>query len=215
VSDDIDIYDANLKHLGVMDRKEAHYAGQWHRTFHCWVYRGGETPGVLFQLRAPRMKNYPDMLDVSAAGHLDAGETVEEGVREVHEELGLTSGLEEMAYLGERVEVADQANGQHNREYQSVYLLRCEIPLAEFAPDPHEVWGLFWAPLREGLELFAGDRRNIEIDGIEYDADEQAYKASRRTVAPDDFLPRIQRYYLSSFIAVERALEGRKYIAIS
>src|SRR5690348_15694820 len=118
-----------------MERVQAHLAGEWHKTFHCWVVSSAGGGRILFQLRSPSMQNFPNMLDVSAAGHLEAGETVEQGVREVTEELGITFSPPDLAFLGYRVEVADQANGQRNREYQAVYLLRVDKELTDFAPQ--------------------------------------------------------------------------------
>lgn len=211
----IDIYDANLRALGVMNGKEAHLAGQWHRTFHCWVYRTIPTPQVLFQLRAPEMDNYGNTLDISAAGHLKAGEEVSEGIREVHEELGIAATIQDMIYLGERVEVANHKNGQRNREYQSVYLLPCELTLEQYKPDPREVWGLYWVPLFDGLELFSGQADTLEIVGIEYSPESDKYAPATKVVGIGDFLPRIQRYYLAALISVERACEGKQHFAIS
>jgi isopentenyldiphosphate isomerase len=211
----IDVYDANLKHEGVMDRKEAHYAGRWHRTFHCWVVSTKPEPAILFQVRAPRMRNYPNMLDVSAAGHIEAGESVEDGIREVHEELGIAASVDKLLYLGERVEVADQENGQRNREYQSVYLMVSDLDFDSFEPDPQEVWGLFKVKLSDGLDLFAGRVDDVQGVGISYDEQSNAYTSKTRTVSREDFIPRIQRYYLAALISAERALDGKVDLAIS
>ncbi len=161
----IDIYDADLRPIGTMDRKKAHHAGHWHRTFHCWLVRGGSEPSVMFQLRAPRMRNFPNLLDVSAAGHLDAGEQPEQGIREMEEELGLVVPIADAVHLGERVEVADQTNGQKNREYQSVYLLRWDGVASDLRLDPDEVWGIYWLPITPGLDLFAGAPSFCEHSG--------------------------------------------------
>jgi isopentenyldiphosphate isomerase len=213
VAEQIDIYDANLGRIGVMGRGEAHRAGHWHRAFHCWVYTRVDDPCVLFQLRSPRSKNFPNMLDVSAAGHLTAGETVLDGVREVREELGISFDDSALAFAGERVEVTDQSNGQLNREYQSVYFLNHDADLAEYAPEPREVAGLFWIPLAAGLDFFGGRRDTVDLDGVEFD--NGRYAGASRTVTRADFVPRIQRYYLAAMVSVDRLIDGKQDIAIS
>jgi|SRR5579859_1716514 len=211
----IDIYDADLRHLGVMDRKEAHKEGHWHQTFHCWVVNGRENGSVLFQVRSPEMVNFPNMLDVSAAGHLEAGETEEQGIREVREELGIPLEMKSLHRLGYRVEVADQSNGQKNREYQAVYLHRLDKDLSGYYPQVEEISGLVWLGLQEGLELFSGAREHATVSGVRWNKSDSQWVSIRREVTMEDFLPRIQNYYLTVCIMAERLLENRFPLAIS
>lgn len=212
--DQIDIYDADLRPLGRMDWLEAHKTGQWHRTFHCWVYSSAEGGKLLFQARSPH-GNFPNLFDVSAAGHLDAGETLLDGVREVQEELGIRVDSDALHHVGERVEVADQANGQRNREYQSVYLLQLDEEATPLTPDPKEVWGAFWMRLSDGFDLFSGRKEHVSVTGIEYQESDGGYRPATRTVSTEDFIPRVQRYYLAALICVERVLDGKSELAIS
>lgn len=55
----IDIYNANLEHLGVLDRVEAHQRGEWHRTFHCWIVSGQDGGRLLLQKRATPCATFP------------------------------------------------------------------------------------------------------------------------------------------------------------
>ena len=70
-----DIYDEDMNHIGIKPRNEVHRDGDWHQVFHCWVI-GIDPDGLTFmvlQKRAPNKKIFPNMLDISAAGHLSAG----------------------------------------------------------------------------------------------------------------------------------------------
>jgi isopentenyldiphosphate isomerase len=220
MTETIDIYDANLVPLGVMERGEAHRSAQWHQTFHCWVVTGPtqELPsgGLLFQGRSTTATNYPGMLDVSAAGHLIAGETIMDGLREVREELGISLDASATIPLGRRVEVADQANGQKNREYQSVFLARIDRPLSDYRPDPGEVASLYWLGIDEGLSLFGDSTSSAtRLLGYSYENTQSQWLPSERMAVVGDFLPRIQQYYLTVLIMAERLLQGMKYLAIS
>ena len=85
----IDIFDENNNALNVQKMKsEAHKLGLWHRASHIWIYNSsGE---ILLQLRAKKKSLYPNMWDVSAAGHIGTGEDpMIAGLREVEEEIGL------------------------------------------------------------------------------------------------------------------------------
>ena len=84
-----DILDENGNLTGKTKlRSEVHRDGDWHKAVHIWVFnRKGE---VLLQRRAANKDSYPNMLDISCAGHLSAGDTSLEGaLRELEEELGL------------------------------------------------------------------------------------------------------------------------------
>ena len=88
----IDIFDENMNLLGTALKSQAHREGLWHKTFHCWLARKNDEGRVMvwLQLRNKDKSIYPDMLDVSAAGHVKSGEEVKDGYREVTEELGLS-----------------------------------------------------------------------------------------------------------------------------
>ena len=211
----IDIFDADLRPLGKMDRIEAHMKGHWHKTFHCSVVSAEDGGKILFQLRSKEMVNFPDMFDISAAGHLEAGEQVEEGIREVTEELGIPITFDMLHFLGYRVEVADQANGQKNREYQAVYIIKFDSPLSDYKPQVKEIAGLFWIGIADGMDLFSGKTKQADMNGIVYNKEKQYWENIKRPVSIDDFLPRIQNYYLTLCIMGERLLEGKFPLSIS
>lgn len=80
-------------------RQDVHTQGLWHETFHCFVIDSIKQQVVL-QQRADQKKDFPGMLDITAAGHLLAGESVADGVRELEEEIGLVKSFEELYGLG-------------------------------------------------------------------------------------------------------------------
>lgn len=211
----IDIYDADLRPLGTEERLKAHLDGHWHKTFHFWVVSPGEGGRVLYQYRSPQMNNFPDMLDVSAAGHLLAGEQMEQGIREAEEELGITVNPNQIHSLGYRVEVADQTNGQRNREYQKVHIALLDIDLNELNPQIEEVSGLYWVPINGGVELFLRHIEQLECSGIVYDSELKKWSNTTRLFTLKNFLPRIQQYYLTMHIMAERLIEGKKPLSIS
>jgi len=215
MSEQIDIFDANLRKLGSADRIVAHAEGAWHRTFHLWIASDEDNGSVLFQLRSPTAKNFPNLLDVTAAGHLHAGEDLQDGVREVSEEIGVVVEPTQLQWLGYRVEVADQDNGQRNREYQGVFLLKDSRPLASYRPDPEEVYGLLRIPIASGMDLFSRKLEEVRTAGIYYDAQSRSWRDCHEQISKERFLPRIQNYYLTIFIMAERLLENRMPLSIS
>lgn len=95
----IDIYDEHNHSIGITAMKsEAHAKGLWHRAVSIWMYTSkGE---LLLQLRATDKELYPNCWDISAAGHVGAGETVEEGaLREIEEELGIKANINDLELI--------------------------------------------------------------------------------------------------------------------
>lgn len=211
----IRVYDASLRPEGTMDRKEAHIKGRWHKTFHCWIISSLDGGSLLFQLRASDKKNYPSMLDISAAGHLIENEEDKDGIREAREELGISIKNSDLHYLGYRVEVDDQDNGQKNREYQAVYLAKIEKNLNEYNPQISEVSGLMWIKIEDALKLFNKEICFAPMKGIAYNKELGAWKSIEKQVSLRDFIPRIQNYYLTISIMAQRLINEEYPLAIS
>ena len=92
--------DKNRNPLYVKSREEVHRDGDWHETFQCWFIEQVENTYYIYvQKRSANKKDYPSMYDITAAGHLLVDETVEDGVREIKEELGIDVSLDELTFL--------------------------------------------------------------------------------------------------------------------
>jgi isopentenyldiphosphate isomerase len=97
----IRIFDEHGEPIGVKPRDEVHEKGYWHETFHCWfVEQAEQTNFIYLQQRCHEKKDFPDLFDITAAGHIKADESVGEAIREIHEELGVPVRLEELISLG-------------------------------------------------------------------------------------------------------------------
>jgi len=86
----VDIVDARDRPLLVLPLAEAHRQGLFHRSVMVLVY---DAAGRLYlQKRSPQKSLYPGRFDLSATGHVRAGEAREEAAaRELFEELGLSA----------------------------------------------------------------------------------------------------------------------------
>ncbi len=110
MSEIFDYYDEQMNYIGTTSREEVHRLGLWHQTFHCWVmHKREDRIYVWFQLRQSDKDTYPGFFDITAAGHLSAGETIREGARELEEELGIRASFSDLFKLGE---YRDQLEGQ-------------------------------------------------------------------------------------------------------
>lgn len=142
-------------------RSAVHRDGDWHRVFHLWIVKDRDR--VLVQRRAPGKDLAPGKLDVTVGGHLRAGETWADGLREVREELGLEVPIVELEHLGtfrsERVHPHAL-----DREVQETFVLRCDDPLNAYTLDGREVDVLYELPLARAIELWR-DGRHVPAPG--------------------------------------------------
>lgn len=127
--------------MGSVGRSEVHRDGLWHEVFHCLIVRTTLPARVVLQRRRLQARAFAGLLDLSVTGHLLAGESPVEGVRELREELGIDVSPDRLVALGTRL-IADDSGEGRNRELAHVFLLADDRPLVDFRLDPDEVGGL-------------------------------------------------------------------------
>ena len=209
----LDIYDDNMTHLGTALRYEVHEKGHWHQTFQCWlIRRNDDGEYVLFQRRGPDKELFPDKFDITAAGHLIAGEAPVDGIRELNEELGLSTRVEDLVFLGIRCDVMI-VGSVTNREFCHTYLLESNIPLDAYKLEAGEVTGLVQMEIGDGLRLFADDVETVPVSGYRVDANGAKHEIGME-VSKQDIAGRLDRYHLKVFIMAERYFQANTYLAI-
>ncbi len=139
-------------------KAEIHEQGLWHRSSHVWVY--DSTGNILLQLRAKNKDSSPGLWDISAAGHVDAGETPEfAAVREVEEEIGLSTTEDNLKKVWERRESTfDPANGWTNNQISCEYILLYDGKHEELVYQEEEIDELRWLTIEELKNEFADPR---------------------------------------------------------
>lgn len=208
----LDIYDSKMNHIGTADRKEVHQKGYWHQTFHCWIVRSENDKNyVIFQIRDKEKSIAPNKLDITAAGHLKAGETKEDGLRELKEELGINVNIEQLHYLGIRI-TASESSEQINKEFAQVYLLHNDTPIDQYTIQKGEVSGLVQIEVYDGLRLCAHEVESIPC--TIFKSDNNNIYIEQSIVNFNQFIPRIDSYYYKVFIMAERYFEGKNYLSI-
>ena len=184
VDERIDVLDEFGKPTGeVVWKSEAHRRGLWHRCFHCWVF-GTEASGepyLLVQRRAAEKDTWPGYLDVTAAGHLAAGEKpLKGGLRELEEELGLRVDPERLIPLGSR-RIEQEIPGGCDREFHDVFLLFDPTPPQRMRLQAEEVEVLLSMSL-DGAEALV---ESESVPAVEYTGGEVV----TTWVRPSDFVP--------------------------
>ncbi|MET3695887.1 isopentenyldiphosphate isomerase [Bacillus oleivorans] len=160
------IFDDNMKPNGKATREEVHQKGYWHETFHCWFIRKEEEKTyIYFQIRSEYKKDYPNLLDITAAGHILSHETVLDGVREVKEELGIDISMDELVPLGVIPYSVDN-NDIIDREMAHVFIYESIQAWNDFKLQKEEVSGILKIELSSFYKLWFGGKQYVPAFGF-------------------------------------------------
>lgn len=208
MSELLDIYDEHQVHIGVKERAAVHRDGDWHKVFHCWVvYRGADgVDYVVMQKRGPDKDTFPNLLDITAAGHYQAGEDIGDGIREVQEELGISVSFDDLVPLGQHIGVTNYIK-LIDRQFCDVFLLVHLQDIREYHYQKEELDGLVVFSITDGLKLFNGEVGSILVKATGFGVDEL-------NVSEEDFVPRTDDYIQRVFLLAIRYLSGERNLAL-
>ncbi|RKP50103.1 NUDIX domain-containing protein [Cohnella endophytica] len=196
-----DVYDEKGNWTGIAERSEVHAKGLWHHTVHCWLVRKVDGRAkVLFQQRSEGKDTNPSCFDITAAGHLEAGETPNAVLRELEEELGVRVGFEQLAEYGLVKEyLAGVVGGVDfiDAEVSHVYGLVTELGWTDFRLQEEEVAGLYEADAEELIALMEERLDKLNATGIELR--QGTLQPAEKVVERNSFVERDYGYYVSVF----------------
>ncbi|MGP4062659.1 NUDIX hydrolase [Halobacillus sp. H74] len=154
------VFNNEGKPTGIKDRDEVHRDGEWHETFHCWFFEQKDKEiYLLFQQRSSEKKDFPDLFDITAAGHIEAQENLmTAGLREIKEELGLELKAEQVIKGGVFKEVL-KAGTFIDKEICHVHFHRYTSAL-DFDIG-NEVQDIVRVPLEQFSYLVTGECKRI------------------------------------------------------
>ena len=143
----------------VATRQECHEKGLWHRAVYGFIFNNNGD--VLLQKRSKYKKLWPNLWDVTAGGHVLAGEFGRQAIiREIKEELGIEVNESQVRYLVGSTSTNLQGNIINNH-FNECYLITKEIDLDKIKLQEEEVSEIRWFSKQEILE-----RINNNFDGI-------------------------------------------------
>jgi len=214
MSEIIDIYDAEMQPIGTMERDAAQRAGEWYRTFHFWLVSPLYGGSIIWQMRSKHKAHHGGRLGMTAGGHFQAGETVEDGLREVVEEIGIDFKYQDINFLGWNTHVQDEGE-KKMRRFEAVHMARWDGGIDSLQlRDPAEVGGLVWVPIADSLKIFSGHPHAVTCAAWLHDETLNDYAPAEMIVDLSTFVIGRERYLLTVSIMAERLLEGRFPLSI-
>lgn len=193
-NEQLKIFDENRDQIGIATREEVHRLGYWHETFHCWFM--SIEMGIVYiylQLRSDTKKDYPNLYDITAAGHILANESVQDGVREIKEEIGIDVSFRELVPLG-IIDYSVLKEGFIDKELANVFLYKCNKSFDDFTFQREEVKGIVKVEFNDFIELWYGEKDFIRIKGVEIKKDGNKTLIDE-DVGMDKFVPHQILYY--------------------
>ncbi len=156
----IDIVDQQGHPIGKRATKsEIHSKGHLHNTVHLWLYTANGD--VLLQQRAASKRIYPLLWDVSVAGHINAGETIEDGlIRETKEELGITVTQDQLVKIGVFESFQCYPNGITDNEFHNTFIAKTQVSISNMDIQVDEVEAIKFVSIDEFLKLLKHSKTN-------------------------------------------------------
>ncbi|HLV13677.1 MAG TPA: NUDIX domain-containing protein [Xanthomarina sp.] len=140
-------------------KSEIHTKGYYHNTAHIWFYT--KDGRILLAQRAATKTIYPLLWDVSVAGHVDAGETVEQAaIREIQEEIGLTIAEGDLQKIGVFPCFQSYDNGIIDNEFHHTFIAELKVAIEHLKPQPGEVEALELVTVETYKPLLANSYTN-------------------------------------------------------
>ena len=206
-NEQLKIFDENRNQIGVANREDVHRLGYWHEAFHCWFISNEMGIDYLYlQLRSNTKKDYPSLLDITAAGHLLANETVQDGVREIKEEIGINISFQELIPLG-IIEYSVKKENFIDKELANVYMYKSKESFDDFILQEEEVAGIAKTEFDHFVELWFGKREKIKVRGfvIKEDGDKVLLDEN---VERNKFVPHPIEYYKTVNEKIKEKING-------
>lgn len=205
----LDIYDHDYNHIGIEDSKRVHELGLWHRVFTCQIF-DPQKKTAFFQRKHPARYSFhsEDYIDISVGGHYEAGETIEDGVRELYEETNIHVAFSRLIPIGVRRLSAKPADNYFINEFQHIFLLPFRGSLADLVKENNETSSYTQINIYDMIDLLLLAKDKIdgiscyEINGTKTTQD---VYLSRNDIAP--YYMRTDQFLLRLMVAAKRYIE--------
>ncbi len=148
----IDILNPDLTVKKTCLKSYAHMHGLFHASVHIWFYNLNSE--LLLQKRANSKIAFPNLWDVSVAGHISSGEKlITAAIREIEEEIGLTVSESDLKFIGNFKEYFKHNDSFIDNEIHYIYLSQLNNKLSDLTIQKDELSDLRFININEFEKL--------------------------------------------------------------
>jgi isopentenyl-diphosphate delta-isomerase type 1 len=153
----------------VKARDLVHHDGDWHRTVHVWIINPHRE--LLLQKRSSEKDSFPNLWDISCAGHIASGQTsIAATIREVLEELGMAIQEADLTYLFTIKSHSMQLEGAFiDNEINDVFLVEKDLSLSEIHFQKEEISEIKWILIDNLKEALKSEPKDFAPHKEEYE----------------------------------------------
>lgn len=155
-----DVLNENGEYIGrVESREKCHKEGLWHKAVAVFIINSKGQ--VLLQRRSANKKLWPNMWDITAGGHVLAGEFgFESIIREVNEEIGIELNKDNITFIGSCISknVKEDIINNHFNEF---YIVNKDFDETRLELQEDEVSEIKWIDKDEIIERIKDNYRGI------------------------------------------------------
>ena len=149
-------------------RSEVHRDGDWHKAVHIWIINNNGD--VLLQRRCATKDSNPNMLDISSAGHLSAGDDSLSGaIRELKEELNIDVKPEDLQFIKTLKRSSKYTETFINNEFDDLYILRTNKRIEDMKYQEEEISEIFYVPYKEFKKMVENKQPDLLRHDIEFE----------------------------------------------
>lgn len=149
---------------------------------------------LVLQRRHHSKDTHTNKLDISCAGHLEAGENPADGIRELKEELGIEVEFGQLRKVGV-YKYSDTSSGVKDNEFCHVFVFVQEgTNLDKYTPAVGELSGLYLTRVNDMQDLCQRNVDSITIAGFQMNSDGHQFE-NTLTITLDDMVKYDISYY--------------------
>jgi isopentenyl-diphosphate delta-isomerase len=148
-------------------KSEAHKKGLFHASAHIWIFNNNKE--VLIQKRASNKDTFPNLWDVSVAGHISAGEKpIISAIREVQEEIGLSIKQHNLHYIGTSKKRIQHNTNFIDSELHHIYMCKIDFDIKSLKIQTEEVSEIKSIELQSFIKTVNSNKDNFVPHGNNY-----------------------------------------------